>query len=291
MIKFNSEVHKLIRQRYSCRSYDPTPLSVRDLVALQEAASHTRIGPFNNHIQLEIISASPENNDELKRLGTYGFIKNPTGFIILAAPDLPGSMEDVGYLAEILILKATDLGIGTCWLGGTFTRSEFARSIDLKDGHTIPAVISIGYPLDKQALMDRISRIYAGSDRRLSWPELFFQNTFDHPLPKSEAGHYQEPLELVRLAPSASNKQPWRVVQVENRYHFYLQRTKNYPGSFFNKILDLADLQRIDLGIAMAHFELSLPELELEGAWIKADPGLSLPNTGKDYIISWQPSS
>ncbi len=287
-MKFNSKIHKLIHQRYSCRTYDHTILSADDLKILHNAAELCQIGPFDNRIRIKIISSTQETKEELGRLGTYGFIKNPTGFIIIAAYDLPGAMEDVGYLIETLILKATDLGIGTCWLGGTFTKSRFTRSIELNDSETIPAVISIGYPLNRQALMDRISRIYAGADRRLPWQKIFYQDSFDHPLSHSQAGQFQEPLELVRLAPSASNKQPWRVVQEKNQYHFYLERTKNYPAPIFNKILKLADLQRIDIGIAMSHFELSLSDLGFVGEWAQADPGLSAQNIGKEYIITWK---
>ena len=137
--------------------------------------------------------------------------------------------------------------------------------------------------------MDRVSRIYANADRRLPWEDLFFLNTFDHSLSQSQAGQFQEPLELIRLAPSASNKQPWRIVHHEDHFHFYLQRTRNYPPPVFNQILRLADLQRIDIGIAMSHFELSLSAMGLKGKWILADPGLSQPDPGIEYIITWQP--
>lgn len=290
-MKFNTEIQDLIRQRYSCRSYTQTQLSINDLGILRSSVVNNQIGPFTNQVRTEIISASQDNTAELKRLGTYGFIKNPMGFIIIAAQDTQGAMVDVGYLIEILILKATDLGIGTCWLGGTFTKSQFARTIELRDGEIIPAVISIGYPLDRQALMDRISRTYAGADRRLPWQELFYDGSFSQPLPPHKAGQYQEPLEMVRLAPSASNKQPWRIIHLKDQFHFYLQRTKNYPAAIFNKILRLADLQSLDLGIAMSHFELSALARGLSGQWIINDPDLPIDKPGLEYIISWKTNS
>jgi len=287
-MEFSSEVQLLIRQRYSCRSYAPTPLAAADLSILRDAAKNFQTGPFDNPIRIELISSSQENQADLKKFGTYGFIKNPTGFFIIAAQDSQRAMVDVGYQIEILILRATELGIGTCWLGGTFTKSQFARSIKLTDGEIIPAVISIGYPLNRQALMDRISRIYAGADRRLPWQELFYNGSFSLPLTPQQAGQYQNPLEMVRLAPSASNKQPWRIIHLDNQYHFYLQRTKNYPGPIVNKILKLADLQSIDLGIAMAHFELSSLEGGQSGKWIINDPDLPVDKPGLEYIISWK---
>lgn len=287
-MEFTTDIQTLIRQRYSCRTYAQTQLSADDLDILRTTAINCQAGPYGNRVRTEIISASRENTAELKRLGTYGFIKNPMGFIIIAAQDTQGAMVDVGYLIEILILRATDLGIGTCWLGGTFTKSRFARSIELADGEIIPAVISIGYPLDHQAPMDRISRIYAGSDRRLPWHELFYNGSFGLPLTSTEAGQHQEPLEMLRLAPSASNKQPWRIVQIEDQYHFYLQRTKNYPAPFAKKLLMLADLQSIDMGIAMAHFELSTLEGGQSGQWIINDPDLPIDKPEMEYIISWK---
>lgn len=285
---FTTEIQNLIRQRYSCRSYAQTQLSTDDLDILHNTASKYQVGPFGNQVHTEIVSASQENSADLKRLGTYGFIKNPMGFIIIAAQDTQGAMVDVGYLIEILILKATDLGVGTCWLGGTFTKSRFARSIEMADGEIIPAVISIGYPLDRQALMDRISRIYAGADRRRPWQDLYYNGSFGQPLTPNEAGQYQEPLEMVRLAPSASNKQPWRIVHKEDQYHFYLERTKNYPSPIASKILKLADLQSLDIGIAMAHFELTALEGGQSGQWIIHDPDLPLGKPGLEYIISWK---
>ena len=286
-MKLLTDVQTVIRQRYSCRTYAQTQLSAADLAILHTTATNYQIGPFANNVQTKIISTSQEKSVDLKKYGTYGFIKNPMGYIIIAAQDTQEAMVDVGYLIEILILKATDLGIGTCWLGGTFTKSRFAKSIEMAAGEIIPAVISIGYPLDRQALMDRVSRIYAGSDRRLPWLDLFYNGSFDQPLTPLDVDLYQEPLELVRLAPSASNKQPWRIVHFEGDYHFYLQRTNYYPAPLASKILKLADLQSIDIGIAMAHFELSAREGGQSGQWKINDPDLPLDKPKLEYIISW----
>jgi hypothetical protein len=46
-----------------------------------------------------------------------------------------------------------------------------------------------------------------------------------------------------------------------------------------------ADLQRIDMGIAMCHFALSAAELGLTGGW-QSTPMLA-PASGTEYILSW----
>ena len=286
-MRFSSTISDLVHQRYSCRTHLPAQLSEEHLKELGIALEDRTIGPRSNQIRLKLIAAEQGDSKQLNGLGTYGFIKDPAGFIIGAVQDTPGALEDFGYLLEIIILKATELGIGTCWLGGTFTKSRFSKLMGETDGELIPAVISLGYPADTKAWLDRTARIYAGADRRYAWNEIFFYQNFQQPLGKDRAGAYCEPLELVRLAPSASNKQPWRVLLDNKKWHFYLKRTKNYPAPIFNALVDLADLQRVDMGIAMAHFELAAIEQGLRGNWIVNPPPIPANKPGLEYNISW----
>ena len=92
----------------------------------------------------------------------------------------------------------------------------------------------------------------------------------------------------MRWAPSASNKQPWRIVRAEDAFHFYVARTRGYGrGSLLFRLLKLADLQRVDLGIAMCHFELVARESGLSGEWAVRDPGIAKPDSRTGYVVSW----
>ena len=96
-----------------------------------------------------------------------------------------------------------------------------------------------------------------------------------------------DPLEMVRWAPSASNKQPWRIVRIGDAWHFFLQRTKGYgKGTLLFRMLRLADLQRVDIGIAMCHFELTARSLGLSGRWSIEDPKLKMAEN-TEYTITW----
>ncbi len=127
----------------------------------------------------------------------------------------------------------------------------------------------------------------AGSNQRLPWEALFFDARWGVPLSPEAAGAYAEALEMVRLGPSASNKQPWRIVREGNHWHFYLQRTPRYAAMGLGKLIRIADIQRIDLGIAMCHFELTAAELGLAGQWQIGDPGLEMPDDLTEYTASW----
>jgi nitroreductase len=286
-IKFSSPVSDLIRWRFSCRTYSPEPIGAKEKRQLEDAIAASTSGPLGSPLRFQLAAATAEDNNSLRGLGTYGFIRGATGFIIGAAPRSEKYAEDFGYRLEQLILLATDLGLGTCWLGGTFTQSGFARQISLAKGEIIPAVASIGRIADRERARRGAVRQLAHSENRLPWSELFFQDSFAASLEREAAGRYAGPLELVRLAPSASNKQPWRILRAGTDWHFYLRRTPGYREGFFQRILRLADLQRVDMGIAMCHFELAARELGLRGNWINRDPAVNKPDDLTEYIVSW----
>lgn len=277
----------LIKKRFSCRTYLPQPVAPEAQEQLRQFLSTLQSGPLGASARFELIAATADDAKALKGLGTYGFMKNPSGFIAGAAQTGEKDLEDFGYLLECTVLYATDLGLGTCWLGGSFTKSSFAHKLALRDGETLPAVISLGYIAEKKSRIDAFLRHGAGSDQRLGWEKLFFAGSFDTPLAREDAGKYAVPLDMVRIGPSASNKQPWRILKDGDRWHFYLQRTPGYSKPFLG-LIHIPDLQRVDIGIAMSHFALAANELGLTGQWVNARPDVSLPDALTEYVVSWQ---
>ncbi len=284
---FNKAITEIIQERFSCRTYQKRPIDVDTLDQLTDFINATQTGPLDNRMKFALVSATDADAKALRGLGTYGFIRGATGFIVGAMGDGNTAIEDFGYLMELIILKVTDLGLGSCWLGGTFTKSRFAKKISLSNGETIPAVTSLGYIAKNPRWVDGKIRAAAGSDKRLPWEKLFFDGDFEIPLPKNAAGEYGLPLEMVRIAPSASNRQPWRIVKDGDNWHFFLRRTRGYRTSNYAKMLQMADLQRIDMGIAMCHFDLTAREYGIEGSWQVRDPGLAVQGELTEYSVSW----
>ncbi len=286
-MSYTKPVTQLIKQRTSWRSYQERPLDQDIQKQVQEFLAEQQVGPFGTSARFVLITASAEDNEALKGLGTYGFIHGARAFIVGAVKPAANNLEDYGYLMERIILFATDLGLGTCWLGGTFNKSNFAKKIAITDNEIVPAVSPLGYGTEKRGLMDRVVRWGAGSKNRLSWESLFFQDTFSTPLSHETAADYAMPLEMVRLAPSASNKQPWRIVKEKETaiFHFYLQRTKGYQKT--SERFKMTDLQRVDLGIAMCHFQLATQEKNLPGTWKILPPTRTPQPEDAQYIVSW----
>jgi hypothetical protein len=286
---FSKPVTELIRARTSVRTYAARPLDAADEKRLRDFLGGLPSGPFGTRPRFKLIAAREGDEDALRGLGTYGMIRHAAGFVVGAMDRTGGRPEDFGYLMEMIILKATELGLESCWLGGTFRKSRFAAAIGAGEGETVPAVISVGTPVETRGLRDRIIRTAAGSDKRLPWDRLYFSGAFDAPLSREAAGAYEVPLEMVRLAPSASNKQPWRIVKdpAAPLFHFFLARTKGYDRGE-GRGPKSTDLQRVDLGIAMCHFELAAAEKGLLGAWETGGPGLSPPPAKTEPVAIWR---
>lgn len=283
---YSKPVTKVIEQRFSCRTYLDMPIAAEQQRALEACLAQAERGPFGAPTRFKLVAASENDRSALRGLGTYGFIRGATGFILGTVGSGAKNLEDFGYRMEDVILHATALDLGTCWLGGTFSKSSFAAKMDLREGEIMPCVTSVGYVSDQRGIVDRFIRRQAGSRTRLAWNRLFFDGQFGAPLAPEAAGAYARPLEMVRLGPSASNKQPWRVVRGDDAWHFYVQRTPGYLKGMEGRFV-LADLQRVDLGIALCHFELTAREAGLAGRWVVDEPDLDLPDGLTEYTASW----
>ena len=283
----NSPATELMRRRFSCRRHPERAIQDETKHQLQACLNELKIGPFGAEVRFLLLTATERDRQELKGVGTYGVIKNAAGFIVGAVGPGPKNLEDFGYLMEQAILCATDLDLGTCWLGGSFTKSGFAKKIAATATEIVPAVASIGYVAETSKAEDWIRR-RAGGEHRLPAEQLFFEEGFGNPIRTEDIGVAAVALDMVRWAPSASNKQPWRIVRAGELWHFYLQRTPGYgKDSLIGKFLGVADVQRVDMGIALCHFELAMRELGQPGGWIVQEPALAKPDRHTEYVASW----
>ena len=278
-----SSMIESIRMRTSSRSYDKRPLEPEKRKQIEDYLFSNKKGPFGSTVRFQMFGFAEEERGKTENLGTYGVIKGTPLFIVGAVINTDKAMEDYGYCMEKNILVATSLGLGTCWLGGMFKRSAFARKIGLTADEVMPAVSPVGYTAQKKTLTDSLFKFLARSKTRNPWQELFYSNDFNTPLIKSDVERYATCLEAVRLAPSASNQQPWRILKEEgnNTFHFYLRRARMYTKSFRR-----IDLQKVDMGIAMCHFELSAKELGLKANW--QQQGNRISSKDEEYIMSWK---
>lgn len=276
----------VIRERKSIRTFAKESLSKEDIQQIESyLQDHKHMkGPFDQQVKIEFVPVTKNMTDQGIKIGTYGFIKGPKGYLVGMAKNNQEALLNFGYVFEKLILFLTSLNIGTCWLGGTFTRSSFEKELDMGQDDLIPAITPIGYPSEKQRFFEKTLRKMVKADNKKSWRDLFYYHDFNTHLQEGDAGLFNTPIEMVRLGPSASNKQPWRIVYSDDQKtcHFYLEKTPGYSDKLGY------EMQLLDLGIAMCHFEVACDELNMNGKWFKQDPNIELLSEYTQYIISYQ---
>ncbi len=283
IMMFTKPITDVIKKRTSWRTYTNEPLAqdVREKM-INMMRDNDFGSPFSEkagNSRFELLSIPEFDPSERENLGTYGTIEGVQDFIVGAIEKSKYDREHFGYILESLILGATDLGLGTVWLGGTFNRSLFSAKIKKKENEIVPAITPIGYPAARTSKEITI-RSYAKADKRFPWEKLFFKGDFSTPL-KLE-NEYFTLIENVRLGPSAGNFQPWRIVKepTEDNFHFYLLYTDDKMGKVYNVF------KRLDIGIAVSHFNLSAKELGINGKWGFEKPNISTTEDFQ-YIISW----
>lgn len=158
----------LTRARYSCRSYERRPVEPEKLEAIIEAG---RIAPsaHNNHPTRLIVCDTPEALERAAR-AAYRFARDgsvfgaPVVLVVCAVtgdawvrrPDgMSSVLIDTSIVCDQMMMQATDLGLGTCWVcmfDPEIARAEFG----LPEGVEAVSMLTVGYAADHIA--DAVAR-------------------------------------------------------------------------------------------------------------------------------------
>ena len=263
---------ELIRRRRSVRTFDGSALRPEDAERILNFARKVE-NPYELAITWRLL--------DVRRSGlTSPVITGAETFIAGKMRRAPHAEEAFGYTFEKVVLFAESLGLGTTWIAGTMDRPAFERAMALGEGEVMPCVSPLGRPAAKMSLRETLMRKGTRADTRAEFGALFFDGALGAPLSEEKAGELRPLLEAVHLAPSAVNKQPWRVVLKDGRAHFYEKRSRGYVNA------DGWDMQKIDMGIALCHFEIAAEECGVRARLELNDPGIPTdPDTA--YIATW----
>jgi nitroreductase len=181
----------------------------------------------------------------------------PPHHIIALSQERPGYMENLGFRMEQMILAATDLGLGTCWIGGTFNKEEMNDLVpDLGRSERIVAIARLGYA-DSSPSAYIAQQLLRWSDGRFADRKPLSETVSQYiwTLPwTGEDRVLNDILEHTRLAPSWNNAQPWHFVVDERWVIATAQHTSPY--------------HRLDGGIAMCHLHLAARASGWSGRWL-----------------------
>ncbi len=267
-----------IHKRQSWRTFLPKQLEPEKTGLLRDFMSLNTRSVFGSVVRCELMDFKVTPVNLLKTLGAYSVIKDAKVFMAGCVKNSEKCLEDFGYIMEKNVLKAVELGFATCWLGASSNRNGFSEMMKCAPDEIVPAVSPVGYAAEKRRLADSLMRKVANSDTRKHLFEISFRGDFyDSRVPENK---YKTVLECVKLAPSATNQQPWRFLRETDGdiFHLFLERTKDYTYKAG---------QNIDMGIAMAHFELAANELGLKGSWTQDKPDVDAGD--REYVATWKP--
>jgi len=150
------EFSELIRKRYSVRAYKPDPVEEEKLEQVLEAARWAPTAA-NRQPFLFLVLPTAGREAELRRIYNRDwFVQAP---LIICACSLPAQgwvrMDgkpytdvDVAIAMDHLILAATDLGLGTCWIAA-FDPAAAREVLGLPDDVEPVVFTPLGYPADQ----------------------------------------------------------------------------------------------------------------------------------------------
>lgn len=224
---------RVINKRVSRRSYTLEPIAQDSITIINDLINIYNTNTGMTSLLLE--DGSEAFNSFHK---SYGIFTNVKSIIVLKGPRKdPHLREKTGYYGQRLVLKATQLSLGTCWVGGTFDRTSSVLNID--DSEECFCVITIGN-IDKKLSSKEIAlkTLFKG---RYKTPADFLDIKENYELLPE---YVKLGLKGISKAPSAMNLRKVRIKYEDKVVSI------SVPERF--------KLDMVDLGVAKVNFELSV---------------------------------
>ena len=258
--KDDLDLFDLMRSRRSCRSFQTRKLTSADydefIGYVKLHSEEPMIG--RHHVRFEYVSAP---------LTVWPTV-NATEFLVAISPKKYDRLAiiDVGRSLQKIVMDATRMGLGTCWIGPGADHASIMRELgdrfNEEEDHII-CVCAVGY---RSSYIPMFIRIFnAQFYRRLPLSSLFFADPqFKEPLnvevePFNQFGRN---FEICQWAPSSYNGQTTRCVAVVDgnaagklhlaRFDFYAVTESRYYAA-------------VALGIWIANWEMGCEVLGIHG--------------------------
>jgi nitroreductase len=155
------DVLTVLRKRKSVRSYVSDPVPDEALLTILEGA---RLAPSAGNIQPWhfIVIKDNETRGKIAKGCRYGKFLSESPVVIIACGNKQASSHwypvDTAIALEHVVLGATAIGLGTCWIG-MFNEQEIRTLVNLPTHLEIIALLALGYPREKTDLWARILHV------------------------------------------------------------------------------------------------------------------------------------
>lgn len=293
-----------LRLRHSVRTYSPAPLDPSQIRTLN--AVITDINTHQSGMHFQLVTDSPDPFKGFSK--SYGMFRNARNYVACVVDkSYSNYLERGGYFGMQILMRAFTLGLGTCFVSGTFSAKDVEARV--RPGEELLFLIVLGKEAEDghdtfmASLMHKMSHRHSGLtpmdflDTKLPWEKIC------DAFPLLLKG-----LEAVSYAPSAMNRQPVGILikkaadphnpldtgkksnkklqhrqDLSSRYDSLLHKaagpsiqTETSPAHGLvlqAYVPQKKDVQLIDLGIAMYSFQAAFP-----GSWTWGNPATFHPD-------------
>ena len=219
------ELIEAIRTRHAVRSYTDRPIEadkIRDLNSVIDRCNR------EGGLHMKLVTNEPEAFGNF--LLHYGMFKNVRNYIAIICDNDDGWEERCGYYGAQVLLRATQLGLDSCWVRLTFSKRKASAHADLHGDEQLRFVIALGYGArpghpHRSKTYAQVASVNGNTDIAAA-PEWF-----------------RNGVETALLAPTSINQQKF-TFRLEPDGRTVTARAGNGPCSV------------TDLGIAKLHFEI-----------------------------------
>lgn len=208
------DILEIMKARHSVRAYEDKPIEAEKRVILDSLTEQIN---RENRLNIQIIYDEPKCFDSI--MAHYGKFSGTANYIALVGKKSKKLDETLGYYGEMLVLKAQELGLNTCWVAMTHGKSH----AKVESGEKEVCIIALGYGKNcgvehKSKQISEVCNLDEAS------PEWFLKG-----------------MEAALTAPTAMNQQK-----------FYFELT---DGQTVKASCKKGFYTKLDLGIVRYHFE------------------------------------
>ncbi len=190
-------------------------------------------------------------------------------YLIVVSNENDYYIENTGYICENIMLKAWELGVGSCWI--TFKNGdEIKKRLNIDSEKKLTALIALGYDNNKTKIVyDNVSEynpsradikvVEDNTSHRLDVEEVVYIGQWGNNATADDLSNrgILDGFTYARLAPSTLNRQPWRFI-VDDGIVVLALRSDAYINDYEAKI---------DTGIIMLFFESIIDATLLDVEW------------------------
>ncbi|MHC1681436.1 MAG: nitroreductase family protein [Clostridiaceae bacterium] len=241
------DLYEFIFKRKSVRKYDLSPLDSKFQKEVEEFASKAE--PLYGDIKTEFkIVSLGEANGLLS-------IKAPH-YLIITSEKKEGYLTNAGYILQQVDLFLSSKGIGTCYLGLTKPTKDIKKELQMD----VVMVLAFGSPAED------VHRNDISQFKRKPYIEI------------TNIQDCEQLLEPARLAPSATNSQPWYFTGDNKKINVYCVKTNILKALVYEK------LNKFDMGIALYHIEAAARNFNKSFQFINENTAEANSPKGYHYI-------